>query len=41
MVDHSIFRTMKGAVGMLHVSGRDAPEIFTQLKGLPMVNAAH
>lgn len=38
MVDHSIFRTVKGAMGMIHISGPDNPAIFAQLKGLPMMS---
>ena len=40
LVDHSIFRAFnKGALGMINVSGNDAPKVFAQVKGLPM--AAH
>jgi nitrite reductase (NO-forming) len=41
LVDHSIFRATKGAMGLLHVSGADNPTIFAQLKGFPMTSAAH
>jgi nitrite reductase (NO-forming) len=37
LVDHSIFRAFnKGAIGMLNVTGTDAPKVFAQIKGLPM-----
>jgi nitrite reductase (NO-forming) len=37
LVDHSIFRAFnKGALGMINVSGEDRPEIYKQIKGLPM-----
>ena len=37
LVDHAIFRAFnKGALAMIKVVGADAPEIFAQLKGLPM-----
>jgi nitrite reductase (NO-forming) len=37
LVDHSIFRAFnKGAIGMINVSGDDRPEIYKQIKGLPM-----
>jgi len=41
LVDHSIFRAAKGAMGMLHISGADNPTIFAQLKGFPMKGAGH
>ncbi len=41
-VDHSIFRVVKGALGMINVTGEDNPKVFAQLKGLPMpAHAAH
>jgi nitrite reductase (NO-forming) len=36
LVDHSIFRAAKGALGMLNIVGEDNPKVFAQLKGLPM-----
>jgi nitrite reductase (NO-forming) len=37
IVDHSIFRAFnKGALGMIKVTGDDNPQVFAQLKGLPM-----
>jgi nitrite reductase (NO-forming) len=37
IVDHSIFRAFnKGAIGIINVTGQDAPKVFAQLKGLPM-----
>jgi len=40
LVDHSIFRAFnKGALGMIKVTGEDAPRVYAQNKGLPM--AAH
>jgi nitrite reductase (NO-forming) len=37
LVDHSIFRAFnKGALGMMKIVGEDKPEVFAQLKGLPM-----
>jgi nitrite reductase (NO-forming) len=36
LVDHSIFRAAKGALGTLNVVGEDNPKVFAQLKGLPM-----
>ena len=36
MVDHSIFRAAKGALGMLNIVGTDNPKVFAQLKGLAM-----
>jgi nitrite reductase (NO-forming) len=36
LVDHSIFRAAKGALGLLKVAGQDNPKVFAQLKGLPM-----
>jgi nitrite reductase (NO-forming) len=36
LVDHSIFRAAKGALGMLNVVGDDNTKVFAQLKGLPM-----
>jgi nitrite reductase (NO-forming) len=37
IVDHSIFRAFnKGALGMIKVTGEDNPQVFAQLKGLPM-----
>lgn len=41
LVDHSIFRTAKGAVAMLQVRGPDNAAIFAQVKGLPMANMGH
>ncbi len=41
MVDHSIVRAVKGAMGMLHVKGKDAPAVFAQIKGFPMTGSAH
>ena len=35
-VDHSIFRVVKGALGMINVVGDDNLKVFAQLKGLPM-----
>ena len=32
LVDHSIFRIDKGAVGLLKVSGKDQPDIFKKIK---------
>jgi len=32
LVDHSIFRTERGAAGMLEVEGPEAPEIYTKIK---------
>jgi nitrite reductase (NO-forming) len=31
LVDHSIFRVAKGAVGILSVSGEDNPSIFNAM----------
>ena len=40
IVDHAIFRAFnKGALGMIKVTGPDNPNVYAQLKGLPM--AAH
>jgi len=37
LVDHSIFRAFnKGALGMIKITGEDNPELYAQLKGLPM-----
>jgi nitrite reductase (NO-forming) len=37
VVDHSIFRAFnKGALGMINVTGDDAPEIYKQIKGIGM-----
>ncbi len=36
LVDHSIFRAAKGALGMLDVAGADNPKVFAQMKGLAM-----
>jgi nitrite reductase (NO-forming) len=37
LVDHAIFRAFnKGALGMIKVTGEDNPQVYTQLKGLPM-----
>jgi nitrite reductase (NO-forming) len=37
IVDHSIYRAFnKGALGMINVEGNDNPEIYKQIKGLPM-----
>ncbi|HET9426095.1 MAG TPA: copper-containing nitrite reductase [Gemmatimonadaceae bacterium] len=37
VVDHSIFRAFnKGALGMIEVTGEDAPEVYKQIKGLGM-----
>ena len=41
LVDHSIFRAVKGAMGMLHVSGKDTPAVFAQLKGFPITGGGH
>jgi nitrite reductase (NO-forming) len=41
LVDHSIFRAAKGAMGMLHISGADNAAVFAQLKGLSMTGAGH
>ena len=38
LVDHSIFRVGKGAMGMIAVTGDDNPEIYAQVKGLGMVS---
>jgi nitrite reductase (NO-forming) len=32
LVDHSIFRIEKGAVGTLHVDGPEAPEVYKEVK---------
>jgi nitrite reductase (NO-forming) len=32
LVDHAIFRLQKGAVGLLHVDGKEAPEIYKEVK---------
>lgn len=37
LVDHSIFRAGKGALGMINVTGADNPAIYQQLKGLGMM----
>jgi nitrite reductase (NO-forming) len=35
LVDHSIFRAFnKGAIGIMHVSGKDDPRVFAHLKGI-------
>ena len=40
IVDHAIFRAFnKGALGMIKVSGPDNPQVYAQIRGLPM--AAH
>lgn len=36
LVDHSIFRAAKGALGMLNIVGTENPKVFAQLKGLTM-----
>jgi len=35
LVDHSIFRVAKGAVGVLSVSGKDNPSIFNPMNPTP------
>jgi nitrite reductase (NO-forming) len=35
LVDHSIFRVAKGAVGILSVSGKDNPAIFNPMNPAP------
>jgi len=35
LVDHSIFRVAKGAVGILSVSGEDNPSIFNPMNPTP------
>jgi nitrite reductase (NO-forming) len=41
IVDHSIFRAAKGALGMIKVTGPDNPAIFKQVKGLGIVHGGH
>jgi nitrite reductase (NO-forming) len=37
IVDHAIFRAFnKGALGMIKVTGDDNPQVYSQLKGLPV-----
>ena len=37
VVDHAIFRAFnKGALGIIKVTGKDNPEVYAQIKGLPM-----
>ena len=33
MVDHSIFRINKGALGQIHVEGKERPDILNQVQG--------
>ena len=33
MVDHSIFRINKGAMGQIHVEGKDRPDILSKIQG--------
>ena len=33
MVDHSIFRINKGAMGQIHVEGKERPDILSKIKG--------
>jgi len=32
LVDHSIFRVHKGALGVIHVEGQDEPDIFKSIE---------
>jgi len=42
LVDHSIFRAAKGALGILNIVGEDNPKVFAQIKGLAMrASVAH
>lgn len=41
IVDHSIFRAAKGALGMMTIRGVDNPEVFKQIKGLGIVHGGH
>jgi nitrite reductase (NO-forming) len=41
LVDHSIFRVAKGALGVLKVTGADNKEIFAQVKGISGGTGGH
>jgi len=41
LVDHSLGRVVKGAVGILRVGGDDRPEIFQPLSGAPAPDMGH
>lgn len=41
LVDHSIFRSFKGALGMLEVTGKDNVAVFSHLKGVKMAGHGH
>ena len=38
LVDHSIFRTEKGAIGAIHADGPEAPEIYSAVKSVAAQN---
>jgi len=41
IVDHSIFRTHKGAAGILHVEGQPNDEVFRPIKFDPQLSGSH